>query len=172
MGNYFATVDYLMELTRTFSKDKHLLTVTDLKPEDKMNFLSAEKMCSTKVLNIPNTHATIAYLKIMNYILTAFLDKEVSTDERIYKMWFSVFFLRIWKIWVKNKKEYNIGNNFITTNCLNCIEINAHSLIRLIRFREDKNLNPECILYGTSAAKRVSNFSEQLYHLQVLTLLL
>jgi hypothetical protein len=25
--------------------------------------------------------------------LIAFLDKEVSTDERIYKMWFSVFFL-------------------------------------------------------------------------------
>jgi len=148
MGNYFATVDHLMELTRTFSKDKHLLTVSDLKPEDKMNFSSAEKMCSTNVLtileNIPNTHATIAYLKIMNYILTAFLNKEVSTEERIYKMWFSVFFLRIWKIWLKNKSEFNVGNNFITTNCLNCIEINAHSLIRLIiRFREDKNLSPE-----------------------------
>jgi len=52
MGNYFATVDHLMELTRTFSKDKHLLTVSDLKPEDKMNFSSAEKMCSTNVLTI------------------------------------------------------------------------------------------------------------------------
>lgn len=91
-----------MELTRTFSKDKHLLTVSDLKPEDKMNFSSAEKMCSTNVLtileNIPNTHATIAYLKIMNYILTAFLNKEVNTEERIYKMLYSVFVLRIWKI--------------------------------------------------------------------------
>jgi len=86
MGNYFATVDHLMELTRTFSKYKHLLTVSDLKPEDKMNFSSAEKMCSTNVLtileNIPNTRATIAYLKIMNYILTAFLNKEVSTEEQ------------------------------------------------------------------------------------------
>lgn len=32
----------------------------------------------------------------------------------------------------------------ITTNCLNCIEINAHSLIRLIiRFREDKILSQQ-----------------------------
>jgi len=96
MGDYFATVDHLMELTRTFSKDKLLLTVSDLKPEDKMNFLSAEKMCSTRVLtilaDIPNIQATIAYLKIMNYIITAFLDKEVNIEERIYKMWFGVFF--------------------------------------------------------------------------------
>lgn len=86
MGNYFGTVDHLMELTRTFSKDKHLLTVSDLKPEDKMNFSSAEKMCSTNVLtileNIPNTHATTAYLKIMNYI-SAFLNKEVLKNEFI-----------------------------------------------------------------------------------------
>lgn len=134
MGNYFATVDHLMELTRAFFKDKHLLTVSDLKAEDKMNFLSAEKMCCNKVnkvltilADIPNTHATIAYLQTMNYILTAFLDKEISTEEQIYKMWFSVFFLRIWKIWLKSNTEYNIGNNFITTNCYNCIEINAHS---------------------------------------------
>lgn len=47
-------------------------------------------MCSTKVLdilpNIPNTYATVAYLMIMNYILIAFLDKEISTKERVYKM--------------------------------------------------------------------------------------
>lgn len=172
MGDYFATVDHLMELTRTFSKDKHLLTVSDLKPEDKMNFLSAEKMCSTKVLtilaDIPNTQATIAYLKIMNYIITAFLDKEVNTEEIIYKMWFGVFFLRIWKIWVKSKSEYNIGNNFITTNCLNCIEINAHSLIRLIiRFREDKNLNPEMYTIGCVGLSVTMNVKKKINHWRI-----
>ncbi|KAF0688873.1 Uncharacterized protein FWK35_00037959, partial [Aphis craccivora] len=52
MGTYFASVDHLIELTRNYTKDKHLLTMTDLKPEDKMNFQSAQKMCSTKVLEI------------------------------------------------------------------------------------------------------------------------
>lgn len=163
MGNYFVSIDHLMELTRVFSKDKHLLAVSDLKPEDKMNFLSAERMCSTKVLNllpdIPNTHATVAYLKIMNYILTAFLDKEMSTEERIYKMWFSVFFLRIWKLWLKSKTEYTIGNNFITTNCYSCIEINAHSLIRLIlRFRDDEMLNPEMFTIWNFSSQTCEQF--------------
>lgn len=70
--------------------------MTDLKPEDKMNFRSAEKMCSTKVLellpNIPDTSATITFLTILNYILSAYLDKNLIIEERIYKMWFSVFF--------------------------------------------------------------------------------
>jgi len=50
-----------MELTRSYTQDKHLLTMTDLKPENKMNFQSAQKMCSIKVLEIlsqlPDTNA-------------------------------------------------------------------------------------------------------------------
>lgn len=65
MGKYFASIDYLVELTVSHSKDKHLLTMTDIKPEDKMNFRSAEKMCSQKVTDIltqtPGTNATVAY---------------------------------------------------------------------------------------------------------------
>jgi len=30
MGTYFASVDHLIELTRNYTKDKHLLTMTDL----------------------------------------------------------------------------------------------------------------------------------------------
>lgn len=63
-------------------------------------------------------------------------------------------FLRIWRTWLKNKNEYTLGNNFITTNCYNCIEMNAHSLIRLIvQFRDDKNLTPDMFT--------VWNFSSQ-----------
>lgn len=61
-----------------------------------MNFQSAQKMCSTKVLEIlsqlPGTNATVAYLTIMNYISASFLDKELNIEERIYKIWLSVFF--------------------------------------------------------------------------------
>jgi len=103
MGTYFSSVDQLIELTINYTKNKHLLIVTDLKPEDKINFQSAQKMCSTKVLEIlsqlPDTNATVAYLSVMNYILASFLDKELNVEERIYKIWFIVFFLRIWRAW-------------------------------------------------------------------------
>lgn len=48
MGTYFVSVDHLMELTRSHTKDKHLLTMTDFKPEDKMNFQSAQKCALLK----------------------------------------------------------------------------------------------------------------------------
>jgi len=69
MGSNFASVSHLVSLTEQCSKDKHLLTMTDLKPEDKMNLRSAEKMCSTKVfellLSIPDTSASITFLTII-----------------------------------------------------------------------------------------------------------
>jgi len=92
MGTYFTSID-LIDLTRNNSKDKHLLTLTDFKPEDKMNFASLEKICSTKVIGIltqvPGTNATVAYLSIMNNILSTYLDRKLNLEERIYKMWYS-----------------------------------------------------------------------------------
>jgi len=52
------------------------------------------------------------------------------------------------------------------------LKINAHSLIYLIVwFRVNKNLNPEIYTIWNFSNQPVSNFSEQLGHLQVLTLL-
>jgi len=66
-----------------------------------------------------------------------------------------VQFLRIWKTCLSNNNEYTVSNNFITINCYNCIEINAHFLIRLIiKFREDKNLIPNMFT--------IWNFSSQI----------
>lgn len=157
MGSHFATVDHILTLTKECSKDKHLLTMTDLKPEDKMNFKSVEKICSPKVQEllgqIPDTEATIEFLKIMNYILTSFLDKEMNIEERIYKIWYSVFFLRIWKSWLRKK------NNFLSTNCYNCIELNARSLILLIiQFRDNKLLQKEMFTIWNFSSQTCEKF--------------
>lgn len=105
MGNYLATADHLNYLVETVSKDKHLLTSWDLKGEDKMNYTAGEKMCSSSVINnlkqIANTDGTIAYLNIMRYIIISFLNKSTSLSDRVYYMWYSVFFLRIWRAWIK-----------------------------------------------------------------------
>lgn len=72
IGNYEISVSHLRKMTETVSKDKHLLTVTDLSPEDKMNFHSAEKICSPKVIEllmtIPENKGTVEFLKMMNYV--------------------------------------------------------------------------------------------------------
>jgi len=46
-----ATPDHLHYLVKTLSKNKHLLTSSDLKREDKMNYSAGEKMCSLSVIN-------------------------------------------------------------------------------------------------------------------------
>ncbi|CAG9820720.1 unnamed protein product [Phaedon cochleariae] len=59
MGDHSVTVEHLNQLITTMTKDKHLITHSDLKAEDKMNFLSAQKICSILVINnlktIPNS---------------------------------------------------------------------------------------------------------------------
>ncbi|KAL0100980.1 hypothetical protein PUN28_019401 [Cardiocondyla obscurior] len=149
MGNHLATVEHLHYLVKTVLKDKHLLTSWDLKGEDKINFSAGEKMCSSLVTNylkqIPNTNGTITYLTIMNYIILSFLDESTPLRARIYYLWYVVFFLRIWRAWIKRNKQYTLKDSFLTNNCYLCIELNAHNLIKLItKFKDsEQSLTPE-----------------------------
>ncbi|KAJ3656715.1 hypothetical protein Zmor_015765 [Zophobas morio] len=73
LGNYVATVAYLEILVKNYTKDQHMLTITDLKAEDKMNYAAAEKVCSPEVRkmiadNIDNSAGTTAYFKLMYLI--------------------------------------------------------------------------------------------------------
>jgi len=100
--NYEISVSHLQQLTETISTDKHLLTMTDLSPDNKMNFLSAKNICSEKVtdllMTIPENKGTVEFLKMMNNVLTSYLDTNISIQERIYRIWYSVYFLRIWRL--------------------------------------------------------------------------
>lgn len=151
IGNYQASPEHLITIINTVSKDKHLLTMTDVKAEDKMNFLSAEKMCSIRVIEllkvIPNSNGTQLYLKIMHFILSAFLSVEKSAEqiplcETIYRVWFVVFILRAWRASIKKSKILTLQDNFISTNCYTCIELNAHNIIKtvlLFKFNNSEN---------------------------------
>lgn len=125
IGNFKASVDHLFKLLANFSKDRHLLTKSDLKSEDKMNYQSAARMCSplvTKLLEeCKESKGTIAYLKIMYSRITAFLDENVNISTRLYNIWYCVFFLRLWRTDLLRKKEFTLKDNFITSNCYLCI---------------------------------------------------
>lgn len=79
-------------LIEKVGKDNHLLTKSDLKVEDKMNYSSAEKMYSTAVIKLLHENFEVrdiapgaaAYLKLMQCIITAFLDESVNITCRVY----------------------------------------------------------------------------------------
>lgn len=87
MGKYNASVSHLFQITEQFSKDKHQLTNTDLNSDDKMNFHAVEKICSPEVIqllqNIEGGEGTIAYLEIMQDVLSAYLNKTITLQQSL-----------------------------------------------------------------------------------------
>lgn len=80
----------------------HLLTKSDLKAEDKMNYRSAEKMCSKLVTDLlkdsqelgQESKGTVAYLNLMQRIISSFLDDSSNISSSLFDIWFCVFFFK------------------------------------------------------------------------------
>lgn len=133
-GKYFVQQSHLKQLIQMFSKDKHNLSPMVLNPIDKQNFESVLRICDDKVIKLLNNHiigsqATVKFLTITKYFIDAFMDSTLMPLERVYKCWYSVFFIRLWRDFVYKNKQFTLKDNFITSNTYNCIELNAHSLI-------------------------------------------
>lgn len=145
MGNKQVSVTHLKLLINNTSKDVHGLVLKDICPDDRQNFRSLEKTMESRVLQalnakVPDSQATIMYLKLCSYIESAMDDLEMIPIERIRRLWFVVFFLRIWRKWIINSSKnrnsttkYTLKDNWITANAYQCIEINCHSIIHVMR---------------------------------------
>lgn len=136
-GKYFIDINHLQILMRKLPKDQHQLTDTVLNAADRQNFSSVLKMCDKNVIMLLDKHVkrsqgTAKFLEIIRLVIDAFLDVELKPLERVNKLWYSVFMLRIWHENVKSTKGLKMKDNFITTNCYSCIELNAHSLINIL----------------------------------------
>lgn len=136
MGNYIVSKSHLQILIDTVSKDKHLLVPSDIRPLDKMNFKPVEKIMNPVVrehLNesVPASLGTSTYLSLIENVFKAYMDEKLKPLERVYSLWYTIFFLRIWKIWLVQHPKLGI-HNFITYNAYSCIELNGHSLINII----------------------------------------
>lgn len=87
--------------------------------------------------HIIDSEATVIYIKLMQKIASSFREPDICPLERVNRVWYAVYFMRIWRQWIK-KNGYSLTENFITLNAYACLEINGHSLIQLIRkFRDD-----------------------------------
>lgn len=144
-GNYFIKQSHIVEIFKRFSKDKHLLTETCLNPIDRQNFESVLRICDVKVINllkryVKESEATVMFLQIMSDVIAAFMDKALSPTQRIKKLWYPVFIVRIWRYFVLNNPKLTLKENFMSTYCYYCIEQNAHSLIYIILFLKKNSL--------------------------------
>lgn len=133
-GKYYIRVQHLKFLVDHLSKDQHQLTDTVLNPIDKQNFQSVLRLCDENVINllklhVPNSIATIKFLEITHNIIESYMNPGLSPLERIYKIWYAVFVLRIWRHSIKLNQSLSLEESFLTLNCYSCIEINAHSLV-------------------------------------------
>lgn len=116
LGYFLASSGHLKIILKNFGKDKHHLTLGDIKVLDKMNFRSTMKLCSPRVRklleeNVAGSEATQEYLKIMYYVAHSFLSTVFKASERLYCIWYSVFFLRLWRGWLKVKAKVKNSND-------------------------------------------------------------
>lgn len=179
IGNKIVSSTYLKYLIESVSKDKHKLTRYDVEPKDRQNVLSAEKICAYNVMEclskyVPGSEGTVIFLRARRYACEAFSESNLNSSERIYYMWYSVFFFRAWRSWIiqsekvevtgsrtnakKWKHIYTLKENFISSNCYACIELNAHALVKQILVEDsqqgtEKNFFPD--LYASQPCEKM-----------------
>lgn len=153
MGDRIATPLHLKVLINTVPKEVHGLVNTDIYCEDRQNYRSLEKIMHPRVLqaleeNVADSEGTVMYLRLCKHITSSYLQKDMKSIDRIYSLWYAVFFLRIWRkvIVMQSKLKPKMENrctlllNFITNPAYACIETNAQSLVELIlKLRESKS---------------------------------
>lgn len=138
MGNFDVSIKHLKWLVINVQKSVHGLSQIDVCPIDRMNFDSFTKVTDDRVLEALRVHvkksdATIQYLKIARDVTSSFLMYDLDPDERIFKIFHGIFFMRIWREFILCSKRYTLTENFITTNAYTSLELNGTNLIALIK---------------------------------------
>ena len=147
LGKFSAQSAHLSLLESTFRKEQHNLRLKDLDHQDKQNFEAVSRLTSINVISLldefPDTLGTKYYLLVIKNIVNSFLKKDLPPLQRIQDAWFALFFVRYWRQWILNNKQYTLENNFITTNAYICIELNAHALITFLLALQNSKLGSD-----------------------------
>lgn len=161
-GKNLIRAEHLYELLNMFTKDKHQLTLSTLNPKDKQNFKSVQRICHSRVTNLLRDHvkdscATVQFLNILRDIIDSFMDTSLTPLQRVRKIWYAVFLIRIWRSYILSNKRFTLKENFLSMNCYVCIELNAHSMIKCMLYLKKLN-KPELFmpfLYESQACENI-----------------
>lgn len=137
IGSKIVTTLHIKTLLDTVEKDVHGLVKTDIFPEDRQNFKSLEKLMQDRVVNamktfVVDSEGTIIYLQICKLITSSYMQANLDPVQRIYNIWYALYFLRCWRKWILSQKDYSLEQHFISNNSYTCVEINAHAMIETI----------------------------------------
>jgi len=143
-SNSTATRDVLDDLMYSLRSNLALtaqhLRAEDIKIEDKQNFPSADRLASSwtraqlaKHCNI-QSQGTIFYLEAMANVVDAFYDLELTVEQRVVKLWTTVWFYRLWRTWIASKAGavWDRDVHFITTNSFQSVELIGHAFIGIL----------------------------------------
>lgn len=148
-----------------FKKDRHELTQSVLNPVDKQNFKSVERMCSIKVTNLlkmfTNCHATMHFLETIRDVIAVFRSHKLSPLQRVKKMWYRIFILRLWRRYILRNSSYTLEKNFLTMYAYSCVELNGHSLIQVILYLR-KIDRPDLFLPQLFGSQQCENIFRQM----------
>lgn len=111
--------------------------------------------------------ATLIYLKLLRSVIDAYIEPSASLLDRLFHAWLSVFFARIWLIWIEKMGKINLDNTldqlnetsneysksvrktaqqyFLTPQAVYSIELNAHCLTYLMLLVVEGKLPPEVL---------------------------
>lgn len=111
MGNFEVSIKHLQSLVKDVQKSVHDLSQIDVCPIDRMNYDSFLKKSlvieqskhyrntSSKVMPPFNTS------KYYRDATSSFLKVNLSPTERIFNIWHSLFFTRIWRNYIKPQSD-------------------------------------------------------------------
>lgn len=138
MGNKLVTASHLKMLINNVAKGSHGLVLKDICPDDRQNYRSLEKVMQHRVsetltANIIDSEATLMYIRLCSEVTSCIGDYTLSPENRIQKIWHVTYFLRCWRKWLKNQRNYKLSKNFISENAYYSIEINAHNIVKILQ---------------------------------------
>lgn len=121
---------------KTFEKDKLRcgLWESDVFVKDKQNVQAALRILQKEVRvcmeawNAEETVSTRIYLKMGQYMLRAYTERDLSVQERAMFAWTPVAFLRYWKAWLVISR-FPIENHFVSLQTYEDFLLSGHSLI-------------------------------------------
>jgi len=63
---------------------------------------------------IPNTKGIYAYLRLIECIILAYCEKNISLTDRLHYAWLSVFICRFWRAWLSTQYKQTLEKRFST----------------------------------------------------------
>lgn len=138
-GNRFIRLGHLIHIIANHTKDNHHLTLSVVNPTDRQNFQSVQSMYDERVItllkhSVEGGEATAFFFEIVRNIVESYLNTNLMPLERVQKIWYALFVIRIWRMYISKSRNYNLKNNFMSIYCYVCVELNAHSLVQIIQY--------------------------------------